>query len=232
LKGFFKEKQQSQKNPIPALEGFPLLNVIIGGPLCRGRDYAELTRSVVEGGAGLVQLREKNKDARQIVETARRMQSVCRKNNALFVVNDRVDVAFAAGADGVHLGQDDISLTMARKILGPDKIIGISVQNLDQAKAAVAEGADYLGLGPAFHTDSKECNRPAGGACLISEIAPMVKIPVLAIAGITPENTLPLLEAGASGVAVISSVLENPDPKEIVLKFMKIFKDRQLSKTI
>lgn len=208
----------------PGLGPFPLLNVIIGGPLCEGKDYAQLTQAVIEGGAGLIQLREKEGDTRQLVETAREMQQVCRKYGALFVVNDRVDVAAAAGADGVHLGQDDLSFAMARAILGPEKIIGISVDNLAQAELAVAAGADYLGVGPAYPTNTKECKHPAGGPALIAQVASRVKIPVLAIGGITPENTLPLLKAGASGVAVISSVLSSPDPKQVVQEFMAIFK--------
>ncbi len=207
----------------PELGPFPLLNVIIGGPLCEGKDYAQLTQAVIEGGARLIQLREKEGDTRQLVETAREMQQVCRKYGALLVVNDRVDVAAAAGADGVHLGQDDLSFAMARAILGPGKIIGISVDNLAQAEVAVAAGADYLGVGPAYPTDTKECKLPAGGPSLIAQVASQVKIPVLAIGGITPENTLPLLKAGASGVAVISSVLASPDPKQVVQEFMAIF---------
>lgn len=210
----------------PDLGPFPLLNVIIGGPLCKGKDYAQLTQSVIEGGARLIQLREKEGDTMQLVETARKMQQVCRKYGALFVVNDRVDVAVAAGADGVHLGQDDLPFGMARAILGPGKIIGISVDNLAQAEVAVAQGADYLGFGPAYPTDTKECKRPAGGPSLIAQVASKVKIPVLAIAGITPENTLPLLKAGASGVAVISSVLGSPDPQQVVQEFMEIFKTK------
>jgi len=207
----------------PKLGPFPLLNVIIGGPLCKGKDYAELTQAAIEGGARLIQLREKKGDTRQLVETAKKMHEVCRKNNALLVINDRVDVAAAAGADGVHLGQDDLSLRMARAILGPEKIIGISVDNLAQAETAVSEGADYLGFGPAYSTDTKECKRPAGGPSLIAQVALKVKIPVLAIGGVTPENTLQLLKAGASGVAVISSVLGSPNPKQVVQKFIEIF---------
>ncbi len=208
----------------PDLRPFPILNVIIGGPLCKGKNYAELTRVVIEGGARLIQLREKEGDTCELVETAKKMQKVCQNCGAFFVVNDRVDVAAAAGADGVHLGQDDLSPRMARAILGPGKIIGVSVGDLDQARDAISEGADYLGLGLAYPTLSKDCTVPAGGPSLIAEIAPKINIPVLAIGGITPENTLPLLKAGASGVAVISSVLGSPSPKQEVQKFMETFK--------
>ena len=202
----------------------PLLNVIIGGPLCKGKNYAQLTRMVIEGGAQLIQLREKEGETSELVQIAREMQGVCRSCGAFFVVNDRVDVAAAAGADGVHLGQDDLSPRMARALLGPGKIIGVSVDNLEQAQKAAAEGADYLGLGPAYSTLTKDCRLEAGGASLINEVAPGVNVPVLAIGGITPENTLPLLKAGASGVAVISSVLASPRPEQEVKKFIDIFK--------
>lgn len=202
---------------------FPLLNVIIGGPLCHGKDYAELTGEIVKAGARLIQLREKEADTRKLVEMARKMREVCHSSGALLVVNDRVDVAAAAGADGVHLGQDDLSPRMARSILGPEKIIGVSAGNLAEAEAAVAEGADYLGVGPVYFTTSKECDVPPGGGSLIADVASQVKVPVIAIGGVTPENALPLLKAGAAGVAVISAVLAGPAPEREVERFMEVF---------
>lgn len=202
----------------------PLLNVIIGGPLCKGKNYAQLTERAVKAGARLIQLREKKAETRHLVQSAREMQKVCCQYGALLVVNDRVDVAAAAGAGGVHLGQDDLAPLAARALLGPGKIIGVSVDNLEQAHKAAAEGADYLGLGPAYPTTSKDCKMEAGGASLIASVAPQIDLPVLAIGGVTPENTMPLLKAGASGVAVISSVLASPHPQQEVNKFMEIFK--------
>jgi len=206
----------------PHLQDMPLLNVIIGGPLCEGQDYAELTRLAVENGASLIQLREKDWDTRYLVDTAVNMARVCHQHGALFVVNDRVDIAAASGADGVHIGQDDLNPTMARALLGPEKIIGVSAGNITEALEAVAAGADYLGVGPVYPTTSKNCRNDAGGAELVAEIADRVSVPVIGIGGITPENTRPLIKAGAAGVAVISSILAAADPARVINGFMGV----------
>ncbi|MDH7577911.1 MAG: thiamine phosphate synthase [Bacillota bacterium] len=207
----------------PDLGPFPALYVIIGGPLRGQRSYADLARAAVQEGARLVQLREKEGETGQLVEIAREMLEVCQSHGALFIVNDRVDVAAAAGADGVHLGQEDLSPQAARAILGPGKIIGVSVDNLSQAEAAVAAGSDYLGLGPVYPTVSKDCGVPPCGPDLVGEVARRGGLPVFAIGGVTPENTLPLLRAGAAGVAVISSFLGAPDPRKAVRAFLDVF---------
>lgn len=210
----------------PSLGAFPLLNVIIGGPLCEGKDYIELTRMAVENGAGLIQLREKNWETRQLVETAVNMVKVCHDHNALIVVNDRADVAAAAGADGVHIGQDDLDPRMARALLGPGKIIGVSAGNIAEAQAAAEAGADYLGVGPVYPTSSKDCRYDAGGPELLAEIAAWTPLPVIGIGGIAPENTGELIKAGAAGVAVISSILAADDPARVVQEFITVF-DRE-----
>jgi len=208
----------------PVLGPWPLLNVIIGGPLCRGKDYAELTRIAVEGGARLIQLREKDWDTCRMVAVAREMREVCHAYGALLVVNDRADVAAAAGADGVHIGQKDLTPRMARALIGPGKIIGVSVDNLAQAQEAVTDGADYVGLGPVYATTSKDCEVPPCGPAVVAEVAAGIPVPVIAIGGVTPDNTLPLLRAGARGVAVISVVWDAPEPRREVERFMNIFK--------
>jgi len=213
------------RSPKSLLDGhFPLLNVILGGPLCAGKDYASLTRKLVKAGARLIQFREKSGETRDLIETAGIICSVCHEEGALFVVNDRVDIAMACGADGVHLGQGDMDLLTARSLLGPDKIIGISAGNVKEALAAQAGKADYIGVGPVYHTDSKECSVLPGGPPLIKEIAAQVDIPILAIGGVTPENTPPLLAAGAAGVSVISAVLASPCPEKEVARFMKLLR--------
>lgn len=209
-------------NRRPLLDSFPLLNVIIGGPLCQRKDYSALTRMVVENGAGLIQLREKEGDTRQLVELAEDMCRVCHEFGALFVVNDRVDVAIASGADGLHIGQDDLSPQLARALLGPGKIVGVSAVNMAEAEAALAAGADYLGVGPVYPTVSKDCVVDACGIELLASIASRVPVPVIAIGGITPENTPPLLKAGVSGVAVISAILGADDPALVTDEFVKV----------
>jgi thiamine-phosphate diphosphorylase len=210
----------------PSLQDVPLLNVIIGGPLCAGQDYAELARLAAVNGASLIQLREKDWDTRQLVDTAAKMARVCRQHGVLFVVNDRVDVASASGADGVHIGQEDLNPQMVRALLGPEKIIGVSAGSLTEAVAAVANGADYLGVGPVYPTTSKDCSCEAGGPGLVAEIAASVSIPIIAIGGITPENTWPLIKAGAAGVAVISSILAAADPVMVINEFREVLKRR------
>jgi len=206
----------------PGLKPLPILNVIIGGPLCNGKDYAELTRLAVENGAGLIQLREKDGETRQLADTATKMCRVCHEHDTLFVVNDRVDVAIASGADGVHIGQDDLSPQLARALLGPGKIIGVSATNMAEAEAAVAAGADYLGVGPVYPTISKDCKIDSCGLDVLAEIVDRVPVPVVAIGGITPENALPLFKSGVAGVAVISAILGAGDPARVVRDFMKV----------
>lgn len=198
----------------------PLLNVIIGGPLCRGKDYAELTRMAVQNGAMLVQLREKEGETRSLVDTAAKMCRVCHEYGALFVVNDRVDIAAASGADGVHIGQEDLSPQMARALLGPERIIGVSAADMSEAEAAVEAGADYLGVGPVYPTVSKDCKIEACPPGLLQAIAANLPVPVIAIGGITPQNLEPILEAGAAGVAVISSILGADHPARMIGEFM------------
>lgn len=206
----------------PELKPFPLLNLIIGGPLCEGKDYAELTRLAVENGARLIQLREKDWDTQKLIDTAVNMCRVCHEHNALFVVNDRVDVAAASGADGVHIGQEDIAPQMARALLGPEKIIGVSAGNMKEADAAAAAGADYLGIGPIYPTISKDCKIEACDPGLLAEIAAKVPLPLIAIGGITPENSVPVLKEGASGLAVISAILGADDPAQEIQNFMRV----------
>jgi len=190
----------------------PLLNVIIGSPWCEGQDYAELAARAVKSGANIIQLREKEMPAREMISIARKMAMVCRELGAIFIVNDRVDVAAAAGADGVHLGQSDVPPGVARAIVGPGKIIGVSASTVDEAKAAVAAGADYLGLGPVFATSSKSDAAPPCGLETVREVAGSSPVPVLAIGGVSLDNVRSVMEGGAAGVAVISAVWESPDP--------------------
>jgi hydroxymethylpyrimidine kinase/phosphomethylpyrimidine kinase/thiamine-phosphate diphosphorylase len=203
---------------------FPLLNLIIGGPPCQGKDYVELTKRAVQAGVRLIQLREKDAETRELVELAARMLQVCHDNGALLVVNDRVDIAAAVGADGVHVGQSDLSPRAARALMGPGKIVGVSASNLAEAQEAVAVGADYIGLGPVYPTDSKDCEAAPGGLSTVREVAKNIPIPVLAIGGVTPDNTRPILQAGASGVAVISAILGAAEPWLVVEEFMQVFK--------
>lgn len=176
--------------------------------------HLQLAEEAISGGADTIQLRQKAGSTRELIETARQIQAVCRATGVTFIVNDRVDVALAVGADGVHLGQDDFPISLARKILGSDVIIGGSAGSLDEAQRCVMEGADYVGFGPVYETASKDDAGPAAGLDLLSQISRKIDLPVVAIGGITVGNMKNVIEAGAHGIAVISAVCCQDDPKE------------------
>lgn len=187
------------------------LYVITDPVLGRGRSHEEIARLAVEGGADAVQLRDKNRSVQELTAAARRVRKVTHEWNALFLVNDRLDLALACGADGVHLGQSDLPIKKARTLSPRDFIIGASVSCAAEAIRAVQEGASYVAVSPVFQTLTK---RDAGAACGVAEITQVrrvVEIPVIAIGGIGLSNVREVLEAGADGVAVISAVVAQPD---------------------
>ncbi len=151
------------------------------------------------------QYRNKNGTRREIYETALRLTRAIRESGALFILNDHVDIAAAAGADGVHLGQDDLPIAVARRILGPEALVGISTHSLEQAQAAQNEGADYIGFGPVYPTTTKDAGT-AQGIKRLTAIAAAVSIPVIAIGGMTRDTIGDVMSAGAGGAAVISAV--------------------------
>jgi thiamine-phosphate pyrophosphorylase len=183
-----------------------------------GRDLAELARLVTKGGATLVQLRDKHGDTRAMVERARAVKAALAPFGVPLLINDRVDVALAAGADGAHVGQDDMAVEDARRLLGPKAIIGLSIKTVAQAAAAPIELIDYAGVGGVFATTSKD-NTSApigpGGLARIAEVlrkrAP--RFPLCAIAGIDASNAASAIAAGADGVAVISALSLARDPQ-------------------
>lgn len=167
----------------------------------------------VAGGATIIQMRTKKRDTREFLEVVMKATELLRNRKVPLIINDRVDIALACGADGVHLGQTDMPLGYARKILGQRKIIGISVNTLAEAQAAEKEGADYLGVGPIFPTSSKIDLPPVLGLEGIKEIRAETKIPILAIGGINVANVADVISAGASGVAVISAIAASDNPR-------------------
>lgn len=190
------------------------LYVITGSKLSRNRPQEEVIEEALRGGATAVQLREKDLSDREQVELALKLREITRRYNALFLVNDRVDIALLAGADGVHVGQDDIPVPLARKLLGSGKIIGVSVDNVAEARQAEADGADYVGLGPFFPTASKADAGEPVTLDTLRAVRQAIKIPVVAIGGIKAENARAIVAAGANGVAVISAVVGAPDVKQ------------------
>ncbi|NTU97341.1 MAG: thiamine phosphate synthase [Chlorobiaceae bacterium] len=173
-----------------------------------------LAEEALRGGAAMIQLRHKTASGMELFAWAQEIRKLCRKYGALFFVNDRLDIAMACGADGVHLGQEDIPARAARKIAGGKLLIGISATSVDEALKAQEEGADYIGLGHIFPTMSKEKHHPPLGVEALAAAASLLSVPIVAIGGITLENAPVLVAAGATGIAVISAVSRAPSPHE------------------
>ena len=191
-----------------------------------GYSLPDLTRRVVEGGATLVQLRDKRGQTRETVAQARAIKAVLAPLGVPFIVNDRVDVALASGADGVHLGQDDMDAADARRLLGPEAIIGLSVKTMPEAQAAPLQHLSYVAIGAVFPTTSKE-NPTHIGADGLRQIAAAIRarmpgFPVGAIAGITEANAADVIAAGAYGICVISALSSVRDPAAAAKKLRGI----------
>ena len=164
----------------------------------------------IDGGASVVQLREKDLSSREFYETALRVLKITKPRGVPLIINDRLDICLAAGADGVHLGQSDIPCKIAREILGADKIIGVSSHNPAEAAQAQADGADYLGVGAAFSTSTKSNTTPV--TCeTIGEIRKAVTLPFVVIGGVNEKNISQLYGLGINGAAVVSAICAKPD---------------------
>lgn len=185
------------------------LYVVTDESLSHGRTHAEIAQAAVRGGARVIQLRDKEMSSRKLYETACEMQRIC--TDVLFIVNDRLDIALAAGADGVHLGQDDLPVAAARSMVPDNFLIGVSVGSVAEAKEAAGGGADYVAVSPVFSTNSKSDAGAGHGIAVVREICAAVTCPVLGIGGITAERIPALIAAGLDGVAVISAVVSAPD---------------------
>jgi len=169
----------------------------------------------------VVQYRNKNAETREMYDEAQRLREICR--DLTFLINDRIDIALAVDADGVHLGQSDMPCTIARKLLGREKIIGVTVHNLSEALEAERQGADYLGVSPIFKTATKpDAGKPAG-ITLIEEIRKEVDIPLIAIGGINHSNAPEVIRAGADGICAISCVVASDDVAAQIKRFQDLF---------
>ena len=173
--------------------------------------FQQLAQQLCAGGARLLQLRVKQQPTRDFVSLATAVQRICRRSRCTLIINDRLDVALAVGADGVHLGQEDLPLTAARKVFGGEKIIGVSTHTAQQALSAEQAGADYIGFGPLFGTTTKATGYTARGLGQLQEVRQQVRIPIVAIGGITAERAPAVLRAGADAVALISDIVLAPD---------------------
>lgn len=180
--------------------------------LSAARPLPDLVAAAVRGGATAVQLREKECCTREFVELARALKTLLRPLGVPLIVNDRVDVALAAGADGVHVGQSDMHYGDVRRLLGPSAVIGLSVETLEQAAAAPPD-ADYLGVSPVFSTPTKTDAAPEWGLAGLAALRRAARHPLVAIGGIHCGNAARVIGAGADGIAVVSAICAAPDPE-------------------
>jgi len=186
----------------------PTLYAILDTGIVERRNLKRVTHSLIKGGATLIQLREpKDLPAEDFLKDAVKVKEAIGSSKVLFIINDRVDIAFACGADGVHLGLSDLPIPVARKILGEKRIIGASVHTLSQAKVKEREGANYLGVGAVFETSTKPDSKIISLSTL-KRIKESVRIPVIAIGGINKENVKKVLKIGVDGIAVASAILK------------------------
>jgi thiamine-phosphate pyrophosphorylase len=177
--------------------------------------HEEIVRMLLDGDASFIQLRDKEASGRELLDQAIACLKLTREAGATLIINDRVDVALTAGADGVHLGQDDLSVAEAREILGEDKIIGVSTHSIDQFRAALETSANYIALGPVFPTLTKENTAPVIGLELVREARKLTDRPLVAIGGINLGRAPEVIEAGADCVAVISALYPLPEKVDL-----------------
>jgi thiamine-phosphate pyrophosphorylase len=200
------------------------LYVITGEQFYPERNYLEVIEKAIQGGADIVQLREKNKSKKELLEMARALKELTAKYQVPFIVNDHIDIALAVDADGIHLGQEDLPIQEARKIMGPNKIIGISTHALVEAVEAERNGADYIGVGPVYETKSKVDVVDPVGLEYVREVTANVKIPFVAIGGVKLHNLEEVLEAGAKRICVISAIVGAEDVTTTASSFSKVIK--------
>ena len=201
----------------------PSLYVILDRTASGGRDLVDVLDAAVAGGCRMVQLREKEWPSGRLLPLAERLRARCAAAGITFIVNDRVDLALALGADGVHVGQDDLPARAARALLRPGMILGVSTHDVAQARAAQADGADYVAVGSMFPTASK-ADFQLVGPDLIRKRRPEIRVPLVGIGGITHDNVGQVIAAGADGVAVIAAVGGAADPRAAAERFLALIR--------
>jgi len=207
---------------VPQPASFPYPLCVITDEKISGRRHREVAAGALDGGAPMIQLREKGGDLRVLVEEGRAILELCRRRGGCFIVNDRLDLALAVEADGVHLGQEDVPASLARRLLKPGMLLGVSTHSVEEARAAEAAGADYIGFGPVFPTGTKTASRPAVGVEGIRAVRAAVRIPILAIGGMTLERLPDVIRAGANGVAVVSAIVGARDIRQATRTFLHL----------
>jgi thiamine-phosphate pyrophosphorylase len=207
----------------------PRLYVILDASLLK-QSETECAAKLVAAGVRLLQYRNKEASARELLEKSRAIAELVCPQGVTFFVNDRPDVAYLAGAHGVHVGQHDLSADAARMVVGKDKLVGISTHNLEQFSAAAATSADYIAVGPVFETRTKGHPDPVVGAELVRRARAVTDTPIVAIGGITLERASDIIAAGADSVAVISDILLAQDPAERAAKYIALLEKAPLAR--
>lgn len=200
------------------------LYLVTDRQLSRGRDLEWIVEEAVKGGVTMVQLREKDCSTRTFIGLAVRLKSKLASLHIPLIINDRLDVALASDADGVHIGQSDMPGALARKILGENKIIGLSVENMKQVYEANGMDIDYIGISPVFSTFTKTDTAQPFGLEGIREVMAITKHPAVAIGGINAGNTREIMAAGADGIAVVSAICSADNPREAAIELKKLVK--------
>jgi len=212
-----------RRDKVECLRG---LYAVIDTARLKGCGHKEMAEQLIEGGASAIQLRDKTTPKNELLPIAIELQVLCAEKGVLFIVNDHLDIALAAAADGLHIGPEDLPLVDARRLLPIDRIIGYSATSADQATAAEEGGADYVAASGVFATDSKEAVEPIGLSGL-RQISNRVKIPVVAIGGINPDNAAEVLAAGAVAIAAISALLGAESPVEAARQMAEIIEKQR-----
>jgi thiamine-phosphate pyrophosphorylase len=197
----------------------PRLYVILDAALITSPE-GDCALSLAEAGVRLLQYRDKRAPARQYLDSSRQLTELLRPRSVSLIVNDRPDVAFLAGAKGVHVGQEDLDVEEARRVAGPDKLVGVSTHDLEQFERAASSSADYIAVGPVYTTSTKANPAPVVGVDFLRRVRPLTDKPIVAIGGITLERAAAAVEAGADCVAVISGILSAPEPGQRVRQYI------------
>ena len=185
-------------------------------------EFLNIIEEAIKGGTTIVQLREKTASTKEFYQLALKVKEITSKYDVSLLINDRIDIALAVDSDGVHIGQDDMPADIARKIIGKDKILGVSASTVAEAKKAEADGADYIGSGAVFPTATKD-DADSVSKLQLKEIVHSIDIPVVAIGGITLENAASLKDTGIAGFSVVSAIMSAKDPKEASQKLKEIY---------
>jgi thiamine-phosphate pyrophosphorylase len=193
--------------------------------------HLELAELAIKGGADTIQYRQKSGSIREMIHIATQMKEVCSDYGVPLIVNDRVDVAIAAKADGAHLGQDDFPISQARELLGQEMIIGASASNMEEVEKCLLDGADYVGFGPIYPTTSKDDAGAVKGIDNLFQVVNAVRVPVIAIGGIGLDNVSEVMQTGVHGIAVISSVCCREDPEQATRMLYQALINRRHSRT-